>query len=382
MDVTLTRPSAVDPPSGPDDAIVSLRPNRGRWNAMLARSTAVLDAALRASLTADQGTAPLAPWQRTWAAGAALAGAAGVGSLAALAGFRPDLGPYEPAALTAAVAAAGVPVALCIRRAVVGAERRSAGAAPAAPPPGPGPSRAPPVRREGVLRRLMDGLRRPDRAARRRSRRQDRAVARARADIARREQRLAERIAATDEPRREPSSASPAPRPAPTARSRAPASPSDPAPARTGARETGAAPWTLPREITEALTDLEARERLHAERVAVARRASAAAPPASPAANAGRAGAPAVKARRHARIKPRNTRTLIATEDGRRLNALIIDVSQSGVAIEGNLPGLWIGSMVTVGSRRAKAVRVLPRGMAFEFSMPVPAEALTVDFVL
>ncbi len=352
MDATLTDP-ADEAPFGRGGDLLSLRPPPGRWDAMLARSAAAFDLALRATLSADRGTAPLTRWQRTGAAGAALAGAGGVGALAALAALKPDLGAYEPAALLATVAAAALPVALCIRRAVVTSERSSA-------PPAAHPHEAVPGRQPGGQPGLVRRL-----AGRLRARRRRHTVERTLADIALRERRLAERIAAAEEPRRE--ERVPAPAPAPV-------------PARQRAGE-GEEPWSLPRGVADALADLEARERLHAGRIAAARRASPRPQTAGPRPAPASPAAPP-RSRRHARIKPRQTRTLIATEDGRKLNAVIADVSQSGVAIEGNLPGLWIGSMVTVGSRRAKAVRVLPRGMAFEFSTPVPAEALTEDFVL
>lgn len=89
-----------------------------------------------------------------------------------------------------------------------------------------------------------------------------------------------------------------------------------------------------------------------------------------------------MRARRHARIKLRDPRTSVLTEDRRRLHARVIDVSQSGVALEGNLPGLWVGSMVSVGARRAKAVRALAHGMAFEFSTPIPIEQLEPGLIL
>ena len=313
----------------------SLKPNRGRWDGMLARSRRRLDAALRASLSTDRRDEPLTVRQRALTLGAALAGAGGVAVLAILAALHPDLGGYEAEVLLSAVGAAAVPAALGLRRAVAGA-----GSA-AAPDPA--------VRRRGASYRVAA------RAA---------AVAWTRDDIAARERRLAERIAAGE--------GGPGPERAPFAQPR---------------RNIEEA---LPADLAESLADLQRRERRFAERPAAARvgaSPAAARVGASPAAGPqGRGRTVSDRAtppsRRHARIKPRHTRTLIALEDGRKLNATILDVSQSGVAIEGNLPGLWIGSMVTVGSRRAKAVRMLARGMAFEFSLPIPAEALTVDLVL
>lgn len=60
----------------------------------------------------------------------------------------------------------------------------------------------------------------------------------------------------------------------------------------------------------------------------------------------------------------------------------IMDVSVSGVAVEGNLPRIPIGADVVVGSRKASAVRALPHGMAFKFDEPIPADLLDAEIVL
>ena len=86
--------------------------------------------------------------------------------------------------------------------------------------------------------------------------------------------------------------------------------------------------------------------------------------------------------RRQVRICPRNRRVLVTTGDDSRFNVNIIDVSMSGVAVEGALSGAGVGSDVVVGSRKARVVRVLPRGVAFEFSTPIPAEQFGLDIVL
>lgn len=93
-------------------------------------------------------------------------------------------------------------------------------------------------------------------------------------------------------------------------------------------------------------------------------------------------GGEAERLRRHIRIRPRHRAVTVVTEQGVRHDAEIIDLSQSGVALEGTMPGVWIGSMVTVGSRRAKAVRMIPRGMALEFSVPIPERSLHANTVL
>lgn len=86
--------------------------------------------------------------------------------------------------------------------------------------------------------------------------------------------------------------------------------------------------------------------------------------------------------RRHVRIYPRNSRVVVAAGDNRRFAVNILDVSQSGVAVEGDLPGIAVGCDVVVGSRRAKVVRLLPHGAAFEFAKLIPAELFNRDIVL
>lgn len=86
--------------------------------------------------------------------------------------------------------------------------------------------------------------------------------------------------------------------------------------------------------------------------------------------------------RRHKRIKPRHDRVIITTADRRKLVASVVDVSQSGAAVEGNIPRVPIGTEVMVGSHKARVVRMLPRGMAFEFVEPIPASLLDENIKL
>jgi hypothetical protein len=97
---------------------------------------------------------------------------------------------------------------------------------------------------------------------------------------------------------------------------------------------------------------------------------------------AGLRGSAAVQGRRHERIVPRQTRTAVTTADGRSLNARIIDISQSGVALEGNFPGCAVGHRLQVGSHAARVVRVLARGLACEFIHVLPAGRLAPEIVL
>jgi hypothetical protein len=86
--------------------------------------------------------------------------------------------------------------------------------------------------------------------------------------------------------------------------------------------------------------------------------------------------------RRHVRIIPRNRRVLVTTGDDSKFDVNIIDLSMSGVAVEGALWGAGVGSDVVVGSRKARVARLIPHGIAFEFSQPIPAEQFGLDIVL
>ena len=89
-----------------------------------------------------------------------------------------------------------------------------------------------------------------------------------------------------------------------------------------------------------------------------------------------------LRGRRHERLVPRQTRVVLTTPDQRSLHAQIVDVSLSGVAVDGNFPGCAVGGVVRVGSRKARVVRVLPRGLACEFVELLPPALLTADIVL
>ena len=70
--------------------------------------------------------------------------------------------------------------------------------------------------------------------------------------------------------------------------------------------------------------------------------------------------------RRHDRIVPRQTGTILKLQDGREIGARIIDVSLSGAAIScSTIPP--IGTPVTVGKHAAKVVRHFDGGIAVEF---------------
>lgn len=80
--------------------------------------------------------------------------------------------------------------------------------------------------------------------------------------------------------------------------------------------------------------------------------------------------------RRHDRLTPRNTRTELTLDDGRRYPCRIIDLSLSGAAVDIEVrPAL--GTPVQLGSMRGKVVRHFQEGVAIEFSNVQSKEALT-----
>ena len=85
--------------------------------------------------------------------------------------------------------------------------------------------------------------------------------------------------------------------------------------------------------------------------------------------------------RRHERITPRLSRTVLLCPDGSSHAVKIIDVSVSGAALacDSRPP---VGSAVTLGKTRARVVRVSPTGIAVEFVRQLPAEEFSEDVQL
>ncbi|UPA26014.1 PilZ domain-containing protein [Shinella oryzae] len=80
--------------------------------------------------------------------------------------------------------------------------------------------------------------------------------------------------------------------------------------------------------------------------------------------------------RRHDRLTPRNTRTELTLDDGRRYPCRIIDLSLSGAAVDIEVrPAL--GTPVQLGSMKGRVVRHFQEGVAIEFSSVQSKEALT-----
>jgi hypothetical protein len=85
--------------------------------------------------------------------------------------------------------------------------------------------------------------------------------------------------------------------------------------------------------------------------------------------------------RRHERITPRATRTVLTMPDGREHIAKIIDVSTSGVALAVDVTAP-VGSPVTVGETMGRVVRVFDMGIAVEFSRLLPSDTFGPDVKL
>jgi hypothetical protein len=80
--------------------------------------------------------------------------------------------------------------------------------------------------------------------------------------------------------------------------------------------------------------------------------------------------------RRHNRLTPRNTRTELSLDDGRRYPCRIIDLSLSGAAVDIDVrPAL--GTPIQLGNMKGRVVRHFQEGVAIEFSSVQSREALT-----
>lgn len=79
--------------------------------------------------------------------------------------------------------------------------------------------------------------------------------------------------------------------------------------------------------------------------------------------------------RRHERVVPRNTHSVLGLSDGREYSCKIIDLSLSGAAVEIAVrPAL--GTLVTLGAMRARVVRHFDEGVAIEFAFVQNEETL------
>ena len=85
--------------------------------------------------------------------------------------------------------------------------------------------------------------------------------------------------------------------------------------------------------------------------------------------------------RRHDRIAPKQTRSVMLCADGSSHAVRIIDVSVSGAALSCDVQPP-VGTAVTLGQTRAKVVRVSSTGLAVEFVRLLPADTFGDDVQL
>jgi hypothetical protein len=85
--------------------------------------------------------------------------------------------------------------------------------------------------------------------------------------------------------------------------------------------------------------------------------------------------------RRHDRVTPRATRTILRLADGQAHPVKLIDISLSGAALATEVqPAL--GSTVTVGQTSGTVVRHFMGGIAVEFFRPIPVEGFNENVTL
>jgi hypothetical protein len=70
--------------------------------------------------------------------------------------------------------------------------------------------------------------------------------------------------------------------------------------------------------------------------------------------------------RRHDRVQPRNSRTIVTLDNGAQSIARLLDVSTSGAGVSTELK-LEMGQRIVVGRLPAKVVRIFDGGVAVEF---------------
>ena len=82
------------------------------------------------------------------------------------------------------------------------------------------------------------------------------------------------------------------------------------------------------------------------------------------------------------RFVPHRTSTVLTTASGKRIAARIINISQTGVAVEAELSGLGPADIATVGSRPVEPGRRIALGMVFLFKKPIDPKLCGPDLVL
>jgi hypothetical protein len=85
--------------------------------------------------------------------------------------------------------------------------------------------------------------------------------------------------------------------------------------------------------------------------------------------------------RRHERVTPRATRTVLRLGTGQTYPVKLIDISLSGAALATEVqPAL--GSTVTIGQTSGTVVRHFSGGIAVEFFRPIPVEGFNENITL
>jgi hypothetical protein len=88
-----------------------------------------------------------------------------------------------------------------------------------------------------------------------------------------------------------------------------------------------------------------------------------------------------VEDRRHDRVTPRATRTVLRLADGQTHSVKIIDISLSGAALAAEVqPDL--GSPVVIGQTTGKVVRHFMGGIAVEFARPIAVDGFDENVML
>lgn len=88
-----------------------------------------------------------------------------------------------------------------------------------------------------------------------------------------------------------------------------------------------------------------------------------------------------IEDRRHDRVTPRATRTVLRLPDGGEHRVKLIDISLSGAALASEVqPPL--GTAVLIGQTPGKVVRHFMGGIAVEFSRPIPVDGFNENVTL
>ena len=85
--------------------------------------------------------------------------------------------------------------------------------------------------------------------------------------------------------------------------------------------------------------------------------------------------------RRHERIVPKHSRSIMLCPDGSSHAVKLVDISISGAALQCETKPA-VGSAVRIGKTQARVVRVSPSGIAVEFARVLPADQFNDQYEL